>query len=354
MMNTGPSLLLLAVLCAPAQDIASKMDEYIQASSKARGFMGAALVARGGKVLLDKGYGSASIELNVPNTPANKFRLGSITKQFTAAAVMQLQEKGKLNVTDQACKYIDNCPEAWKPVTIHQLLSHTSGIPSYTDTPAFATPKVMRIPLSPMEVVMLTKDKPLVFQPGGKFAYDNTGYILLGIIIEKVTGQSYADYLQEHIFGPLGMKDSGYDQTRTILPGRAAGYDRTGNLFRNADYIDMSLPYAAGSLYSTTGDLYRWDRALYTDKVVSRKSYEAMTTPVKSNYGYGLMLAPAVKHKHVGHGGGINGFSTCIDRFPDDDAVVIVLANVVQANACRISNGLAEILFAGTADPPRD
>jgi D-alanyl-D-alanine carboxypeptidase len=340
-------VLLGCALGTPAQSLVSKLDTYLGDARSLRSFMGTALVARGGTILLDKGYGYASLELNVPNTPANKFRIGSITKQFTAAAIMQLQEQGKLNVSDQACKYIDNCPDAWKPVTIRELLSHTSGIPSYTSLPSFATPKFMRIPLSPMEVLMVTRDKPLAFPPGEKWAYDNTGYIFLGIIIEKVSGRSYADYLEEHIFAPLGMTHSGYDNTRAIVLDRAAGYDRAGNGLRNADYIDMSLPFAAGSLYSTTGDLYRWDRALYTEKVVTRKSYEAMTTPVKDNYGYGLVLAPLAGHKQVGHGGGINGFSTCINRFPDDDAVVIVLANVVQADACRISKGLAEILFTG-------
>jgi CubicO group peptidase (beta-lactamase class C family) len=201
---------------------------------------------------------------------------------------------------------------------------------------------------------MLTRDKPLKFQPGEKWEYDNSGYIFLGCIIEKVSGRSYSGYLKEHIFDPLGMADSGYDQTRDLLPGRSAGYDKTPSGFRNADYLDMSLPYAAGSLYSTVRDLYRWDRALYTEKVVSAKSYEAMTTPVKNDYGYGLQVAPMYKHKQVGHGGGINGFSTCINRFPDDGAVVIVLSNVVQANACGIGNGLAGLLFGEQVSFPQN
>jgi D-alanyl-D-alanine carboxypeptidase len=345
-------LLLISVVAGAAEDLRTKMDAYLEAYSKVKGFMGTALVAQGGKVILDKGYGFANVELNVPNTPSNKFRLGSITKQFTAAAIMQLQEQGKLSVSDPACKYIDNCPDTWKPVTIQHLLTHTSGIPSYTSMPTFPTPKFMRIPMTPLEVLMLTRDRPLEFQPGEKWVYDNSGYIFLGCIIEKVSGQKYADYLKEHIFDPLDMKDSGYDDTRAILTGRAAGYDRGPKVYRNADYLDMSLPYAAGSLYSTVDDLYRWDRALYTEKVVSKKSYQAMITPVKNNYGYGLMVAPVAGRKHVGHGGGINGFSTCIDRFPDDDAVVIVLSNVLQANACRIGGGLASMVFGEKVDLP--
>lgn len=346
------ALFLAAVLPACTQDLAPKMDEYLVAHAKAKGFMGTALVAKGGKVLLDKGYGFASLELNVPNTPAHKFRLGSITKQFTAAAILQLQEQGKLSVTDLACKYVDNCPGTWETITIHQLLTHTSGIPSYTSLLTFATPRFMRIPLTPREVLMLTRDKPLDFPPGEKMAYDNSGYVFLGCIIEKVSGQKYADYLQEHIFDPVKMKDSGYDDTRQILMNRAAGYEKIAGGYRNADYLDMSLPYAAGSLYSTTADLYRWDRALYTEKVIGKKSHDAMIAPAKSNYAYGVMVAPLAAHKQVGHGGGINGFSTCINRFPDDDAVVIVLSNVVQGNACNIGKGLASLLFGEKMDWP--
>jgi D-alanyl-D-alanine carboxypeptidase len=348
----------LAVLCAaaavPAQDLATKMDEYLQAYTKLNRFMGAALVARGGKIVLDKGYGYANLELKAPNTPDNKFRLGSITKQFTATAVMQLQESGKLSVNDPVCKYVESCPEAWKPITIHHLLTHTSGIPSYTGFPDFAKPKMMRMPLSPLEIVLLSKDKPLDFPPGEKWSYDNTGYVFLGYIIEKVSGEKYAAYLQNHIFGPLNMRDSGYDDTRAILPGRAAGYSRGPDGYLNADYLDMSLPHAAGSLYSTTGDLYRWDRALYTGKVLSKKSLDAMFTAVQNNYGYGWMVAPMANHKQIGHGGGINGFSTYIARFPDADAAVIVLANADFANAGALARGLAAILFGEKYELPRE
>jgi D-alanyl-D-alanine carboxypeptidase len=167
-------------------------------------------------------------------------------------------------------------PQSWKAITIHQLLSHTSGIPSYTDGPEFAQPKMMRILLKPVENLMLTKDKPLEFQPGEKWKYDNSGYIFLGVIIEKVSGDKYADYLKKHIFGVLDMQDSGYDDSSVILKNRAQGYRSVTDGFRNADYLDMSLPYAAGSLYSTVHDLYRWDRALYTDKVLKQASREKM------------------------------------------------------------------------------
>src|SRR6266481_6205698 len=305
-------LFTLAIGLVFAQDaeLAGKLDHVMSAYQKNRGFMGSALVAKGGKVILEKGYGMASVELDVPNGPDTKFRLGSITKQFTSTAILQLEEQGKLSVTDTACKYLPECPETWKAITIHQLLSHTSGIPSYTDGPEFAKPKMMRIPLKPVEILLLTKDKPLEFQPGEKWKYDNSGYIFLGVIIEKVSGEKYADYLKKHIFGVLDMQDSGYDDSSVILRNRAQGYRSVTDGFRNADFLDMSLPYAAGSLYSTVLDLYPWDRALYTDKILKQAAREKMWTPVKNNYGYGWSIGQSHKHKQIAHGGGINGFST--------------------------------------------
>ncbi|HYL78450.1 MAG TPA: serine hydrolase domain-containing protein [Bryobacteraceae bacterium] len=340
------------VTSAQAQDLTSKLDYVLTGYEKNRAFIGSALVAKGGKTILEKGYGMANIELGVPNGPDTKFRLGSITKQFTATAILQLEEQGKLSVNDLACKYVAECPESWKAITIHQLLTHTSGIPSYTNGPEFTKPRMMRIPLSPMEVLTLTKDKPLEFQPGEKFKYDNSGYVFLGVIIEKVSGEKYADYLKKHIFGPLDMQDSGYDDTSAILKNRAAGYRSSDNgEFHNAEYLDMSLPYSAGSLYSTVRDLARWDRALYTGKVLSKASREKMWTPVKNNYGYGWDVRKD-GHKQLSHGGGINGFSTFIARYPDDDAVVIVLSNNQQANTAPIAIALAGVLFGEGADLP--
>jgi CubicO group peptidase (beta-lactamase class C family) len=339
---------------AHAQDVAAKLDAVLSGYQKNRAFIGSALIAKGGKVILEKGYGMSNVELDVPNGPDTKFRLGSITKQFTATAILQLEEQGKLSVTDTACKYLPECPETWKAITIHQLLSHTSGIPSYTDGPEFAKPKMMRIPLKPVEILMLTKDKPLEFQPGEKWKYDNSGYIFLGVIVEKVSGEKYADYLKKHIFGVLDMQDSGYDDSNIILKNRAQGYRSVTDGFRNADYLDMSLPYAAGSLYSTANDLYRWDRALYTDKVLSKASREKMWTPVNNDYAYGWGVGQAHQHKQIAHGGGINGFSTFIARYPDDDAVVIVLSNNERAAAGAIAGGLSGILFGDKVDLPWD
>lgn len=360
MLRTASWFFALAALpalnaLAQTHDLAPALDRVLAGYQRNRAFIGSALVAKGGKIILDKGYGMANIELDVPDGPATKFRLGSITKQFTATSILQLEEQGKLSVNDDGCKYVPDCPETWKPITIHELLSHTSGIPSYTNSPDFMKPKMMRIPLTPMEVLMLTKDKPLDFQPGEKWKYDNSGYIFLGVIIEKVSGETYADYLKKHIFGPLDMQDTGYDDSSAILKNRAEGYRaRPGGQFQNADYIDMSLPYAAGSLYSTTDDLYRWDRALYTDKVLHKASRDKMWTVVKNNYAYGWSVGQAYGHRQIGHGGGINGFSTFIARYPDDDAVVIVLSNNEAANSGAIANSLAGVLFGKEVELPWD
>jgi CubicO group peptidase (beta-lactamase class C family) len=335
----------LRVCVAASDDIGHRLDHAATAFANNRHFMGSVLVAKGNKILLSKGYGMADIEWNVPNTPDAKFRLGSITKQFTATAILQLAERHKLSVQDLACSYFVGCPAAWKKITIRELLSHTSGIHSYTDDKDFPTPAFIRVPKTPTEIVLLSKDKPLDFAPGTKWRYDNTGYILLGAIIEKASGEKYADYLKKHIFDPLGMSDTGYDVTAMVLHHRASGYQPCGQSLCNADFIDMSLPYAAGSLYSTVQDLYKWDRALYTDKVLSKGSRERMFTPVMENYGYGWMLGPMANHKQIGHGGGIFGFTTYIARFPNDDAVVIVLSNNMASDTRALTAALAGTLF---------
>jgi CubicO group peptidase (beta-lactamase class C family) len=347
-------LFTLAIGLVFAQDaeLAGKLDHVMSAYQKNRGFMGSALVAKGGKVVMEKGYGMANVELDVPNTPDTKFRLGSITKQFTATAIMQLQEQGKLSTNDLACKFLPSCPDAWKTITVHHLLTHTSGIPSYTGGEFMRKPGMVRSPLSPVEIVMLSKDKALEFEPGTKWNYDNTGYVFLGAIIEKVSGEKYADYLKKHVFGPLDMQNSGYDDTTTLLKNRAAGYQPGPGGMVNSDYIDMSLPHAAGSLYSTVRDLYRWDRAMYTEKVLSKASWGTMFTPVQRDYGYGLMLAPMANHKQIGHGGGIFGFTTYTARFPDDDAFVVVLSNFTNGNMQNIARDLAGTMFGEKVELP--
>jgi CubicO group peptidase (beta-lactamase class C family) len=335
---------------ARADDLTSRFEEYMNASVELNHFSGAVLVAKDGETLFSRGCGFANAEHLIPNTAWTKFRLGSITKQFTAMAILILQERGKLKVEDPVGKYIDDAPKAWEGVTIRHLLTHTGGVPSYTDSPDYQTKMMM--PETVKSMIARFRDKPLDFKPGEQFHYSNSGYFLLGATIEKVSGKSYEAFLQEAIFDPLGMKDSGYDHAATILPGRASGYSLHGNGLKNAEYLDMAQPYAAGSLYSTALDLARWDRALDDGKLISKESYATMYTPIKSNYAYGWMVTTRGGRKQIEHGGGINGFATENLRYPDQKLCVIVLCNVLPSNPGRVAHDLAAIALGESYQLP--
>src|ERR1043166_8675991 len=329
MYRTGFVLPLLALLAFQAyvlaQDKASRMDQLITLYNKYGQFNGSVLVADNGKVVFEKGVGMANLEWNIPNTPDTKFRLGSITKQFTATLILQLVEQGKIKLDGKLIDYLPNYrKDTGAKVTIHNLLSHTSGIPSYTSLPGFFQ-NVRRNPFKVDDFIKKYASGDLEFEPGTKFVYDNSGYFLLGAIIEKVTGKPYEQVLKENIFDPLGMKNSGYDHWGTILSKRATGYSRSPRGFQTAPYLDMSIPYAAGSLYSTVEDLYLWDQALYGEKILSAKSKELLFRPNLNNYGYGFVitkatLAPPTKLQVpvIQHNGGINGFNTVIVRMTND------------------------------------
>jgi CubicO group peptidase (beta-lactamase class C family) len=343
-------------LCQDELPVSAKVEAYLDATAKL-GFTGSALVARDGQVIFSKGYGMANAEWEIPNTPKTRFRLGSITKQFTAAAILLLQEGGKLSVQDPICKYISECPKIWEPITIHQLLTHTSGIPSYTSVKSpeeFRQLSIKRVTATGF--VDSFKSKPLEFTPGEKMTYNNSGYFMLGYIIEKVSGKSYEAFLQENIFTPLKLADTGYDTHERILKNRAAGYSLRNNERINSDYLDMTVPYAAGSLYSSVEDLFAWNEALFSDKLLSAKSREAMMTVNKNNYAYGLVVDQKFNRKLVIHGGGINGFSTMLARFPEEKITVVVLRNADYGylNPGKISDNLAAILLGEKYEIPRE
>lgn len=324
--------------------LSMQLDKEMKFFERNQHFMGTVLIVKDEHVLLKKSYGMANLEWNIANTINTKFLLGSITKQFTAVSILQLVEQHKLSLYDKACRYFEGCPNNWKDITIHQLLSHTSGIPNYTEERNFmkfnsCTSK------SPAEILATLKNNPLEFSPGTHYHYDNSDYILLGIIIKKISGESYADYLNNHIFGPLGMLNSGYENQKVILYHRASGYKRCEKRWCNADYLDMSLPFSAGALYSTVDDLYKWDRALYTNKILNKKSQKQMFTVVMNNYGYGVDLRKIAHHIQIGHNGRINGFSTYIARFPKDHAVIILLSNVEAVDTKLMVASLAKKLF---------
>jgi D-alanyl-D-alanine carboxypeptidase len=338
----------VAAITLSAQDFIGRAEAYIGAYVKQGKFSGAVLIAKDGKPVLRKAYGLADREWEIPNTPDGKFRIGSITKQFTALAVLQLVDAGKVKLDDPVKKYYEGAPPTWEKITVHHLLSHTSGIPSYTGLPNFFRDK-SREPLKPEGIVKLTQDKPLEFEPGTKYAYNNTGYVLLGYIIEKVSGQDYATYMRTHIFEPLGMQNSGYDSHTTILKKRVRGYSPDG---KNAAYLDMSLPFSAGALYSTVDDLLIWDQALTSGKLVSKESYEKMFTPVLNNYAYGWVVNTFGGRKEMGHGGGINGFNTFFIRYPAEQVAIAVFSNINGPAADRIGKDLGRLYFGEPVKVP--
>jgi len=302
------------------------MEQIVQSYVSNKAFMGSVLVARGADVLLDKGYGSADLDWDIPDSSSTKYRLGSITKQFTAASILLLEERGKLKVEDPVKKYLPDAPAAWDKITIFSVLTHTSGIPNFTSFPEYRT--LEPFPLTPEKIVALFRDKPLDFQPGEKYSYSNSGYVLLGYLIEKISGESYQKFVQNNIFTPVGMKDSGYDSNTAVIPHHASGYTRGANGFVNAGYIDMTIPFSAGGLYSTTGDLFRWEQALFGGKVLTPASLQKMTTPFKDGYAFGLLVQTVNGRKVIWHNGGIEGFNTYLAYYPESRTTVIVLGNL--------------------------
>ncbi len=341
-----------------AQDKAKQIDDLMRRYVANGMFNGSVLVVENGKVIFKKGYGLANMEWNIPNTPDTKFRLGSLTKQFTALLIMQLVEQGKLKLEGKITDYLTDYPKAaGDKITIHHLLTHTSGIPNYTNFPSFNT--INRNRYKPADFIKQFSDSTLEFEPGSAFAYSNSGYFVLGAIIEKVTGKTYEKVLQENIFTPLQMNNTGYDMSYKNLPRRAAGYERWNLLYENAPYLDMSLPYAAGSLYSTVEDLALWDQALYSDKLLSASSKAILFTPYKSGYAYGWgvyktqigQLKDSVEA--MGHQGAVNGFNTSVIRIPKNKHLVLLLNNTGFTNLDAMQNNILKILYDQPFDLPK-
>ncbi len=316
----------------------------------------AVLVMKDGEVLLRKGYGLADLEQGIPIEPDMVFRIGSVTKQFTAAAILLLEEEGKLSVEDDLRKHLPDFPTSGRSITIAQLLTHTSGIRSYTDMADFG--KKAREDMSVDEIIALFRDEPLGFEPGEKYAYNNSGYVLLGAIIEKASGKTYEAYLREKIFEPLGMSQTYYGSASRIIPRRAQGYDEVNAEFENAKYLSMSIPYAAGALLSTVDDLAKWDRALYGTGLLSQASLDKWWRPFllangeSIHYGYGWSISSYEGHRVVGHGGGINGFTCHLLRMPEDRVFVTVLTNRNDEKSNPAL--LARKLLAATVGRPVD
>ena len=332
---------LAAAAAAPTPASAERMDQVAKFYVDTRQFMGAVLVAHGDHVLFSKAYGSANLEWEIPNTVDAKFRIGSVTKQFTAAAILLLAERGKLALHDPIGKYYAEAPAAWNAITLHHLLTHTSGIPNFTSFPDYDDTEPL--PTTPADIVERFRDKPLEFTPGAQMRYSNSGYALLGVVVEKASGLGYAQFLDANIFEPLGMKASCYESNIALLPRRAAGYTPGPNGIGNASYVHMSVPYSAGALYSTVADLHRWTRGLFANKVISAASLAKMLTPAKDDYALGVAVSSTDIGRVVQHGGGINGFNSQLAYYPDSQVTVVALSNLNGGGASAIAQKLGQL-----------
>jgi CubicO group peptidase (beta-lactamase class C family) len=326
-----------------AVDVAARLDSVAKSYRSGDAFMGSVLVVEGDRVLLDKGYGLASVEWNIPDAPDVKFRLGSLTKQFTATLVLLLQQDGKLNIEDPVSKYLPDAPKAWEKITLKDLLGHTSGIPNFTDDKEFGEWRMNA--RTHEQLIAFFRNKPLVFEPGSKFSYSSSNFEVLGAVIEEVSGKSYEELLRTRIFEPLGMKNSGLDSDELVLTKRAQGYMLEKGKLQLARSESMTVPWAAGSIYSTTGDLLLWERGLFGGKVLNEASLKAMTTSGKGEYGLGVFVAQMKGLKTVLHGGGIEGFNTQLIYIPDRKLAIVVLANVNGSAAQEIADKLLTVVL---------
>jgi CubicO group peptidase (beta-lactamase class C family) len=334
---------LWSLTCTSAAQIfAEQLQHVVQPYAQAQVFMGSILVAQQGKAIFNQGYGWADIEWNVPNSPTTRFQIASVTKQFTAAAVLLLEDRRKLKTDDPVKKYLPDAPAAWDKITIYNLLTMTSGI---------AGDAVKYEPGPPDELIFT--DRPLDFQPGEKWDYSNVGYDVLGFLVERVSGQAYADFLQANIFKPLGMNDSGCDSNVTIIPHRASGYWPGPDGVENAERTNLSGAFAAGGIYSTTEDLLRWEEGLFGGKVLSPASLRKMITPFKhtmfnKDYACGLYVYRANGRLVTDYDGNGIGFNAQMAYYPDEKLAVIVLANLNGIVTGKINTALAAAVHGET------
>ncbi|MHC1765890.1 MAG: serine hydrolase domain-containing protein [Verrucomicrobiia bacterium] len=327
-----------------AQDsLTPRVDEYVNAQMGRGGIVGLAVaVFTNGQTVLAKGYGLANVEHHVPVKPETIFQSGSMGKQFTATGIMMLVEEGKLSLDDRITKYFNPAPDSWTNIAVRHLLTHTGGLGDY--------PKDFDLQKDYTEDQLLQQIQaiPLEFQPGEKWRYSNLGYVTLGILIHKVTGQFYGDFLRQRIWEPLGMRTARIISEQDIITNRAAGYVRVDNQLKNQSWVSPSLNTTAdGSLYLSLYDMAKWDAALYTEKLLKKGSLEQMWTPVKlkngetNNYGFGWGFGEAGGHRIIEHGGAWQGFTAHISRYVDDQLTVVVFANLAGVNSSKIAHSIA-------------
>ncbi len=334
--------LLSACVLQPSHQPSEQIDAHLSQLSEEGGFSGAVLVASDGAIIHSGGYGLADAEHQIPNTPHTRFRIHWITMQFTATAILMLQETEQLHVQDPICLYVSDCPGYWRKITIHHLLTHTSGMSDWIRPWG----KDAERPANSAELVARLTDKPPYFTPGEKFRYSENGYIVLGHIIESVSGQTYDEFIRQHIFDPLGMQDSGYGHE-----GLAVGYTTSG---KEVPPPDLLYRYAASGLYSSAADLYLWDQALYGSNLLSQDSLALLFSEYAegpsrdfpdTKYGYGWFVGEVLDRPAVLHGGMMNGFTSMLLRFPQDRVTIIVLRNYGIDVYDGLEIDLARIVF---------
>ncbi|MGD0259964.1 MAG: serine hydrolase domain-containing protein [Verrucomicrobiota bacterium] len=338
---------IVAVLLALPIARADQVDNYLASQMQQHRIPGLTLkIIRDGKTIKTAAYGLANLELNVPAKPETVFEVGSITKQFTAAGILLLAQEGKLSVDDKISKHLKDTPETWADVTIRHLLTHTSGIKNYTGLNGY---QLWRH-LTQEQFIQSIGKEPMEFQPGDSWKYCNTGFNLLGYIIENVSGMNYWDFLSQRIFQPLGMTATTNRRPSLIIPNRAAGYEQTNRMWINRD-SDLTEVFSAGAIASTVGDLAKWNAALDSDRLLNAASKQQMWTPVKLNdgktrkYGFGWNVDAVEGHKNIGHGGSTSGFSASIQRFPDDRLAIIILTNTDEEIATTLAKKVATFFF---------
>ncbi|NII28152.1 serine hydrolase [Pseudoflavitalea sp. X16] len=338
---------------ASAQTDADKINELLTTYVRLYKFNGTVLVVNKGQVVFSKGYGFKSVKDSTYNDVNTIYQLGSVTKQFTATIILQLQEQKKLSVQDKLSKYFPGLPGA-DTITIEHLLTHTSGIFNYTNDGKFMSSEAVK-PATSEKIIALFKDKPLDFEPGTKWNYSNSGYMLLGYIIEKVAGKPYEQVVRERIFNPLGMTHSGFDFAHLADLNKATGYTMyTEKAKITAGIVDSSVSYAAGAIYSTVNDLWQWHKGLMKNTVLKPASLEKAYTPFKNNYGYGWFIDTVSGKRVVQHGGGIFGFNTNLARIPSDDACVVLLCNMNTSTLDNINKAILSILNNRPYELPKE
>ena len=338
------SLLLLACASAHAQQttLGDWMDNYVRNLFPAKHFRGNIIAEQNGRVILEKSYGLAVEGWNIPNTSRTRFEIASLSKQFTAAAILQLADAGKLQVDDPIGKFYKDAPHNWQKITIHHLLTHTSGIPN-NEIKDF--PKGIAAAYTPDELIATFRNRPMAFAPGTKWAYTNTEYYLLAWIIEHASGEKYGTYLADHIFSPLKMTHSGFAPTLAIIPDMAEGYTVEEGQLRHRDYFDRSLEIGAGGIYTTTDDVLLWNRALDSPGFLSARSLDLMfTAHPPGNYGYGWFVDTAPQRR-IYHEGGDPGFAAFEVRYPDQHLLIVVLSNQDDSPVRDVANALADHLL---------